>query len=63
MLAVDDSSYNLFVLQLLIEEMRIPDLVIKTALNGMQAVEAAKSEQSRFTHVLLDLHMPVMDGF
>ena len=43
--------------------MRIPDLEIKTALNGMQAVEAAKAERNRFTHVLLDLHMPVMDGF
>ena len=37
---------------------------IMTALNGQQAVEAVVKNNmtNPFTHIFMDLHMPVLDG-
>lgn len=71
-LIVDDSAYNLFVLEELIKSIFQDNdkIIIKTALNGQEALKEIMSSNnltvdrgSKFSHVLLDLHMPVMDGF
>ena len=64
-LAVDDNPMNLFVIELLLGEIIEFDIEVKTAMNGELALEVVR-EQERddpFTHVFLDLHMPVMDGY
>jgi len=71
-LIVDDSAYNLFVLEELIKSIFQENnkIIIKTALNGQEALKEIMSSNnltvdqgSKFSHVFLDLHMPVMDGF
>jgi CheY-like chemotaxis protein len=71
-LIVDDSAYNLFVLEELIKSIFQDNdkIIIKTALNGQEALKEIMSSNnltvdqgSKFSHAFLDLHMPVMDGF
>jgi len=74
----DDNPYNLFVLELLFQEVTDFQVELITAQNGDEAVRAAvnlftieynvnKKGYTRkgepITHVFLDLHMPIMDGF
>lgn len=65
MLIVDDSPYNLFVLEHLLTQIEQVGFVEK-AVNGQDAIyvveEAIKNEQS-FDVIILDLHMPICDGF
>jgi CheY-like chemotaxis protein len=67
-LIVDDSTYNLFVLEELLKEIDNTMILIK-ALNGKEAVDAmtrnldTKTKNSLFDFVLMDLHMPILDGF
>ncbi|MCP4693303.1 MAG: response regulator, partial [Desulfobacterales bacterium] len=56
-LLVEDNNINLQVARELIEQIGVR---IQTAGNGERAVELA--ERERFDCILMDLHMPVMDG-
>jgi CheY-like chemotaxis protein len=60
---VDDSTYNLFVIEMLIQELNDPRISVITALNGDLAVQTVLASPHPFSHILLDLHMPVMDGY
>lgn len=64
-LAVDDNPMNLFVIELLLGEIVEFDIEVKTAMNGELALEVIRKQErdDPFTHVFLDLHMPVMDGY
>ena len=64
-LAVDDNPMNLFVIELLLGELIEFDIEVKTAMNGELALEVIRKQErdDPFTHVFLDLHMPVMDGY
>ena len=65
---MDDSPYNLLVLQELIKDIDF-DIEIYESMNGEDAVEKVlanrrlMTNQCEFTIILMDLHMPVMDGF
>ena len=63
-LIVDDSVYNLHVLELMLNQYPEIQPEIMTALNGQQAVEAVVNNNmtNPFTHIFMDLHMPVLDG-
>ena len=63
-LIVDDSVYNLHVLELMLNQYPEIQPEIMTALNGQQAVEAVVKNNmtNPFTHIFMDLHMPVLDG-
>jgi two-component system, sensor histidine kinase len=58
LLLVDDNLVNLKVAQLMLERM---GCTVATAANGAEAVGAARDH--RFDLILMDCHMPVMDGF
>ena len=63
-LVVDDSTYNLFVMQMILEEVKDMQLEIVTALNGRIAVDTVTQHSpAPFDIVFLDLQMPVMDGY
>ncbi len=57
-LLVEDNAVNAMVAQKLLQNW---GLNIETAANGQIAVEACQNE--KFDVILMDLHMPVMDGF
>jgi CheY-like chemotaxis protein len=59
-LLVDDNSVNL---NILIMYMRKLDCDFVTATNGQEAVEAYIQASRRFDYVLMDVSMPIMDGF
>ena len=56
--------YNLHVLELMLNQYPEIQPEIMTALNGQQAVEAVVNNNmtNPFTHIFMDLHMPVLDG-
>ncbi len=71
---VDDSSYNLFVMGELMQQIKFPPeehkfLHVETALNGQIAVDRVKDQltvdpgKPYFDFIFLDLQMPVLDGF
>ena len=73
-LIVDDSSYNLFVMGELMQQIKFPPeenktLHVETALNGQIAVDRVKDQlkvdpvKPYFDFIFLDLQMPVLDGF
>ncbi|MFC2126710.1 ATP-binding protein [Bacteroidota bacterium] len=57
-LLVEDNELNLKVSQRLLDNL---DIKVISARNGQEAVSLFKNE--KFDLVLMDLHMPVMDGF
>jgi CheY-like chemotaxis protein len=57
-LLVEDNPLNVLVARTLLEN---SGAVIEVAVNGMEAME--KLDASRHRLVLMDLHMPVMDGY
>lgn len=65
-LCVDDSTYNLFVLKELINQIN-DNVDVETALNGEIAVkmikEQARNGEPLYDLILMDLQMPIMDGF
>lgn len=65
LLYVDDSTYNLFVMQEIIKELD-PSVTVFTALNGQLALELIADmapHERLFDVILIDLQMPVMDGY
>ena len=68
-LIVDDSSYNIFVLEELVWSID-KDIRIDRALNGQLALTLIEERLQRdvpkkATHdlIFLDIHMPVLDGY
>ena len=59
---MDDSTYNLFVMKMILEEVKDMELEVVTALNGQIAVDTVTAHIP-FDIVFLDLQMPVMDGY
>ena len=66
-LIVDDNMFNLIPLELILKEMF--NISVEKALNGQEAVNMyAKNIQkkccdTRYKMVLMDLNMPIMDGY
>ena len=61
-LIADDSPYNLFVNREMLSTLD-RNIEITEALNGQQALDQVYSHQQPFDLILMDLHMPLMDGF
>jgi len=63
-LIVDDNAFNLMIAQNILESLGYS---VETALNGKLGVEAvlkaSKTVDRRFDAVLMDIQMPVMDGY
>jgi CheY-like chemotaxis protein len=60
-LLVDDDSFQLEMISGILEGLGVTDLTL--ASSGEQALQKLSGGQSRFNLMLLDLHMPGMDGF
>lgn len=58
-LAVDDEPFNLDLIEFAFSELK--NISLQTATNGKEALQ--KVENNNFDTILLDLRMPVMDGF
>lgn len=58
-LIAEDNRYNLIVASETLE-LKIPGVQVAAALNGVEAVEKCRAEP--FDIILMDVHMPVMDG-
>ncbi|MBP8190431.1 MAG: response regulator, partial [Aquabacterium sp.] len=59
-LLVDDSTINLDVARRLLER---EGAIVQTSLNGAQALEQLRAAPAHFDAVLMDVQMPVMDGY
>ena len=60
-LVVDDDSFQLALISDILRGLGV--LEISTAASGAQALEQLGAQPDRFNLMLLDLHMPGMDGF
>ena len=60
-LVVDDDSFQLALISDILSGMGVHD--ISTAASGAQALACLSAQPERFNLMLLDLHMPGMDGF
>ncbi|MDZ7937876.1 MAG: CHASE domain-containing protein [Rhodoferax sp.] len=60
LLVVDDSAINLEVAKRLLER---EGAIVSTAMDGAQAVARLETAEIRFDAVLMDVQMPVMDGY
>ena len=60
-LLVDDDSFQLEMISGILESLRVTD--ITQANSGEQALQKLSGGAQRFNLLLLDLHMPGMDGF
>ena len=63
LLTIDDTPSNLFVMEMLLGEIKDIDITFKTALSGNIALQIVQNAQVSFTHIFVDIHMPVMDGY
>jgi len=59
-LLVDDSEINLEVASRLLER---EGAIVGTSLNGLDAIDQLRSAPERFDAVLMDVQMPIMDGY
>lgn len=59
-LVAEDFALNQDVVRLMLSESKFVPIF---ANNGKEALEAYKSEPNRFTAILMDVSMPVMDGY
>ncbi|KAF5000153.1 hypothetical protein FGRMN_1967 [Fusarium graminum] len=59
-LLVDDNFINLKILSSYMKKLKQP---YQTASDGLEAVTAYEADPGRYTCVLMDISMPVMDGF
>ena len=68
MLVIDDQPYNIFVLKELLSGIEFIEN-IESALNGEIGLEMTiqnsnnPTKKCAFHYILIDLHMPVLDGF
>lgn len=62
-LLVDDNDINLRLLQTFSKRLGIPSVPARNGLEALEAYKAAWNTPKPFRYVLLDLSMPVMDGF
>lgn len=60
-LVVDDDSFQLELLADMLHELGVPE--VTTAASGALALDKLGDHPERFNLILLDLHMPGMDGF
>ena len=60
-LIVDDDAFNRDILYSLL--LKIPNINIFEAENGKKALDIIKNSNNHIGIVILDVHMPVMDGF
>lgn len=60
-LLIDDDSFQLELISGILRGLEIHD--ITTASSGAQALQAMSGQSSRFNLLVMDLHMPGMDGF
>ncbi|GJN48107.1 CHASE domain-containing hybrid sensor histidine kinase/response regulator [Pseudomonas tohonis] len=60
LLLVDDSDINLEVASLMLQQQGAE---VQTCMNGRQALDCLREDTTAFDVVLMDLHMPEMDGF
>ncbi|WP_163468909.1 EAL domain-containing protein [Fusobacterium sp. IOR10] len=58
-LVVDDNEINIKILEKILEK----DYNVLSANNGQEALDIIRSENNKIATILLDLVMPVMDGF
>lgn len=61
-LVADDSPYNLFVIKEMLSTID-RNIEVTEALNGQLAIDQVQSHQDPFDLILMDLNMPLMDGF
>ena len=47
----------------LFDEIKDLEIVMKTALNGQEAINVVKKTKGTFSHIFLDLLMPIMNGY
>lgn len=60
---MDDSTYNLFVLTELLKSIDLDGCIdVETALNGIIALDMIKAN-AHYDIILMDLHMPIKDGY
>ncbi|KAH9885944.1 hsp90-like protein [Xylariomycetidae sp. FL2044] len=59
-LLVDDNAINLKILGAYMKKL---GLKYDTASNGLEAFELFKKSQGRYRYILMDISMPIMDGF
>ena len=59
-LLVDDVELNREIAAVILEE---AGMTVETAVNGQEAVDAVKNSNGTFDLVLMDIMMPVMDGY
>jgi|GEM_PF-861407 len=59
-LLVEDNEINQ---EIVIDFFQESELAIDTAFNGHEAVETVKANPKKYDLILMDIHMPIMDGF
>jgi len=59
-LVVDDDMRNVFAVSKILEEQ---GMIVEKAVNGQKALDQLREENSNFDLVLMDIMMPVMDGY
>ena len=58
-LIIDDSEID----KLMLENILLMDYFVETAENGFKGMELILHGEKKIDCILLDLHMPIMDGF
>jgi len=56
---VEDNDVNLAVMQ---DLLKIACMLTLTAMNGVEALRVWKEHSTRISVIVMDIHMPVMDG-
>lgn len=59
-LIVEDNAMNILVVKKILRDFNV---ILNTASNGQEAVDIIKAGEQNFDIILMDIHMPVMDGY
>jgi CheY-like chemotaxis protein len=59
-LIAEDGAMNILVAKKILHEMGVN---VYTAFNGQEAINMIKSGDVKFDIILMDIHMPVLDGY